>query len=112
MARNQQGGGVAIRLSVRDGETARKALEQLGKEGEAALKRIERAGARGAGGRLGVADGQPDRGFDRRGDGALPRPVPRDGDERWRRARCAARRADEGGMAPDQANQTEEMRLQ
>lgn len=56
MARNREGGGVAIRLSVRDGETVRKALEQLGKEGEAALKRIERAGQPASRG-LQVVDG-------------------------------------------------------
>lgn len=54
MARNRQGGGVAVRLSVQDGETVRRALQQLGKEGEAALKRIERAGQPASRGLLAV----------------------------------------------------------
>lgn len=44
MARSRDGGGVSIRLSLRDGEVVRRALTQLGSEGEAALKRLERAG--------------------------------------------------------------------
>lgn len=45
MARRRDGGGVAIRLSLRDGDVVRRALSQLGAEGEVALKRLERAGA-------------------------------------------------------------------